>query len=151
MTDNRSILRLAFGLTLALALISPANLRAEKTDVVMFDNGDRLTGEVKKLEHGKLSFKTASTDTIQIEWDDVAGLSASETFDVETQTGERVFGSLAPGSSIPGREGQEGQRELRVKTSPRETPGRSPGTTVATSSERPPARSAERRRTSRPG
>jgi hypothetical protein len=61
----------------------------------MITNGDRLTGEVKKLKRGKLSFKTHATDTIQIDWNDVASISAGETFEVETLGGDRIFGSLA--------------------------------------------------------
>lgn len=34
------------------------------TDVVYFHNGDRLTGDIKSLERGKLRFKTAATNTI---------------------------------------------------------------------------------------
>lgn len=64
------------------------------TDVVHFVNGDRLTGEVKSLERGKLRFKTAATDTISIEWDDVARLTSSQNIQVETENGERFLGSL---------------------------------------------------------
>ena len=88
--------QLACGLAVAviLALTSPL-AAAEKTDVVVFKNGDRLTGEVKKLERGKLSFKTDAMETIQIEWKDVARVRARETFEVELRTGERFYGSLA--------------------------------------------------------
>ena len=89
-----------FALTLvlaAVAFLAPADpLRAAKTDVVTFPNGDRLTGEVKGLERGELAFKTGATGTIKIEWDEVASVRGSETFQVETRTGERYFGSLAP-------------------------------------------------------
>lgn len=37
------------------------------TGVVYFENGDRLTGEVKSLEKGLLRFKTDATGTIEIE------------------------------------------------------------------------------------
>ena len=96
MADYRSIPRLAVGLAGAMLLVQATPLAAEKTDVVVFENGDRLTGEVKKLERGKLAFKTGATDTIQIAWEDVASVRASKSFDVETRTGERYFGSLAP-------------------------------------------------------
>ena len=96
MADYRLIPRLAVGLAGAMLLVQATPLAAEKTDVVVFANGDRLTGEVKKLERGKLAFKTGATDTIQIAWEDVASVRASKSFDVETRTGERYFGSLAP-------------------------------------------------------
>ena len=60
---------------------------ADKTDVVLIVNGDRLTGEVKSLERGRLRFKTAATDTISIEWDDVASLRSNQNIQVETEDG----------------------------------------------------------------
>lgn len=64
------------------------------TDVVIFVNGDRLTGEVKSLERGRLRFKTAATDTISIEWDDVAQLISDQNIQVETEGGDRYLGQL---------------------------------------------------------
>ena len=65
-----------------------------KTDVVIFNNGDRLTGEVKSLERGRLRFKTDATDTISIEWSDVAFLSSDQNIQVETEMGNRYFGHI---------------------------------------------------------
>jgi len=76
-------------LTIALSTCAFA-----KTDVVIFVNGDRLTGEVKSLERGKLRFKTAATDTISIEWDDVARLTSNQNIQVETDEGDRYLGHL---------------------------------------------------------
>ena len=67
-----------------------------KTDVVIFKNGDRLTGEVKSLERGRLRFKTDATDTINIEWDEVAYLSSDQNIQVETVLGKRYLGQLVP-------------------------------------------------------
>ncbi len=69
-------------------------LASANSDVVIFGNGDRLTGEVKSLERGKLRFKTAATDTIAIEWDDVANLSSVQNLQVETTAGARYLGTL---------------------------------------------------------
>jgi len=66
--------------TLIAALIStsmPA-IAADKTDILVFVNGDRLTGEVKSLERGRLRFNTDATGTIAIEWDDVAQISSDQ-------------------------------------------------------------------------
>ncbi len=52
---------------LALSLLLFAGIAYANTDVVIFKNGDRLTGEVKSLERGRLRFKTEATDTIGIE------------------------------------------------------------------------------------
>ena len=65
-----------------------------RSDVVIFANGDRLTGEVKSLERGKLRFDSAATGTIPVEWDEVVQLTSSQNVQVETESGERYLGSL---------------------------------------------------------
>jgi hypothetical protein len=76
-----------------LATAIPA-IAGANTDVVVFDNGDRLTGEIKSLERGRLRFKTEATDTISIEWDNVAFLSSDQNIQVETYEGKRYLGRL---------------------------------------------------------
>lgn len=83
---------------LALAIAFPVKAAA-KTDVVVFDNGDRLTGEVKSLERGRLRFKTDATNTISIEWDDVAYLSSDQNIQIETSDGTRYLGSISRAGS----------------------------------------------------
>ena len=86
----------------ALLLAVPCLAAAEDTDVVTLRNGDRLTGEVKSLERGKLRFKTDDMGTVEIEWEKVESLSAEERFEVELTNGEKYFGTLDP-STEPGR------------------------------------------------
>jgi hypothetical protein len=63
-------------------------------DVVRFGNGDRLTGEVRQLSRGRLSFDTDATGVIGIEWEDVAFLSSDQQFEIEDQNGRLHFGSI---------------------------------------------------------
>ncbi len=65
-----------------------------QTDVILLGNGDRLTGEVKGLRRGKLSFKTQATDTIGIKWDEIAYISSAQRLEIELQDGKRFLGSL---------------------------------------------------------
>ena len=59
----------------------------EKTDVVILKNGDRITGEIKKLDRGKLKLKTDDMSTVYIELDlDRADL---ERVRVRDRAGER--------------------------------------------------------------
>lgn len=76
-------------------------LAAPKTDVVTFRNGDRLTGEVKGMEHAKLSLKTDATGTIEIEWNDIATLTTKQYLRVELTSGLRYMGN-APEASESG-------------------------------------------------
>ena len=78
-------------LLLALGFSAPA---IAASDVLIIDNGDRLTGEVKSLERGKLRFDTAATGTIPIEWDEVAFLTSNQNIQVETESGDRYLGQL---------------------------------------------------------
>ena len=69
-------------------------IAGDKTDVVIMKNGDRLTGDVKSLERGKLRFDTDATGTIPIEWDEVDYLSSEQNIQVETEDGVRYLGRL---------------------------------------------------------
>jgi putative salt-induced outer membrane protein YdiY len=106
----RNILSRATAVFLVVAGVlsggAPA-LAADKTDVVVFVNGDRLTGEVKSLERGILSFKTDATGTISIEWNKVASLRTNQYMEVERADGRRHFGRASP-------EQPEGTLRLRV-------------------------------------
>jgi hypothetical protein len=81
------------GFIAGLAFASTAY--ADKTDVILFKNGDRLTGEVKTLDRGKVSFDTDATGVIKVEWDDIEQLYSNTTFEIALQDGERLYGSLA--------------------------------------------------------
>ena len=66
----------------------------EKSDVVTLKNGDRLHGEIAKLEYGKLSLKTDYMGTLSIEWPAVTAIESKFHFDVEMNNGVRRFGSI---------------------------------------------------------
>ena len=55
---------------------APPAVAAPKTDVVVLENGDRVTGEIKGLEHNRLRLSTDHMGTIYIEWDKIARLSS---------------------------------------------------------------------------
>ena len=78
-------------------LLTASPAWAAKTDVVVLRNGDRLTGEVRQLDRGSLTFKTDDIGTIAVEWDKVASVTASATFEVEDLDGSQYFGSLTAG------------------------------------------------------
>lgn len=70
---------------------------APKTDVIVFQNGDRLTGEIKGVEKGKLELSTDSAGTVYIEWDKVASVRTNQYLNVETASGARYFGKVPSG------------------------------------------------------
>jgi hypothetical protein len=42
-----------------------------RTDVVKLANGDHVTGEILRLERGRLELKTDDAGTIAFEWDNI--------------------------------------------------------------------------------
>ena len=88
-----SAIKLIAAITVLLPTIVIA---APKTDVLIFKNGDRLTGELKSMERGRIRFNTDATGTISIEWKDVQSLQSNQNVQLETDTGARFFGHLVP-------------------------------------------------------
>jgi hypothetical protein len=89
---------IAFALT-ALGFVSlPAPLAAQRTDVVILRNGDHITGEVEELARGRLRFNTDDVGRIFVEWEQAGSVTSDRFFEVELEDGERLFGSLAPGT-----------------------------------------------------
>jgi hypothetical protein len=86
---------------LSMLCLQPA-LSAPKTDIVIFKNGDKLTGEIKSLERGRLNLSTDAIGTIAIEWDKVHGVVSNQTIQVETGSGVRYFGVLTFSEETPG-------------------------------------------------
>jgi hypothetical protein len=84
----------------ATAPVLAQDAPAPAQDVVRFGGGDRLTGEVKGLERGKLSFDTDATGTIGIEWENVESISSNQYFEVWTAAGVRHFGTLSEGGEV---------------------------------------------------
>ena len=70
----------------------------DKTDIIYLANGDRITGEIKELDRGKLQVKTDSMGTIYMEWEDIASVESNYQFQFERSDGTRVTGKIQPTS-----------------------------------------------------
>ena len=87
---------------LTLGVLSVSGVRAApKTDVVVLANGDHVTGEVKELEQGKLTFKTDDAGTLYIEWDKIVSLESRQRLQLELSGGGRRIGSVTA-TTTPG-------------------------------------------------
>ena len=51
---------------LAFIFLSQLTLKAQKNDTIYLRNGDRITGELKKIEYGLLNLSTDAMKTISI-------------------------------------------------------------------------------------
>jgi hypothetical protein len=67
---------------------------AQRTDVLTIVNGDEITGEIKRLARGKLSYKTDDMGTLSVKWDKVLRLRTTHIQEVVLASGRRMFGSL---------------------------------------------------------
>lgn len=76
-------------------------LKGQKNDTIFLFNGDKITGEIKSLDFGKLEFSTDDIGTIHIEWDKISTIHGDKNFEIKYANGMRRFGGLAV-SSIPG-------------------------------------------------
>lgn len=66
----------------------------QKTDRVLLENNDWITGEIKKLDYAKLSLKTDAASTIQIKWDRIYQIKSDKYFEIGLGRGIKYFGSL---------------------------------------------------------
>ncbi len=76
------------GLALVLAIVSSASA-GEKTDILVMDNGDKITGELKSVRQGQLSYKTDNLGTLTVNWDSVASLVSNKTVEVDRRASDQ--------------------------------------------------------------
>ena len=83
-------------LSLAVVLFcAPLLLARPKIDVVVMNNGDRLTCEIIKLENGQLQVKSAnSTGTVSLDWLKVDSIESVQYFVIETADGRTMAGPI---------------------------------------------------------
>jgi putative salt-induced outer membrane protein YdiY len=66
-----------------------------KDDVLVMKNGDHFTGEIKGMQRGTLSFKSAyMKDSVSVDWMEVANLTSADLFIITLADGNRITGTL---------------------------------------------------------
>ena len=86
--------RITLAAALHLMVSVPATAQG-RTDVVTLANGDRITGEVVRLERGRLEFKTDDAGTLYLEWDKLLSVvAATRLVEVLTTDGRHFLGTL---------------------------------------------------------
>ena len=82
----------AFAILLLFITVAAASAQ---TDVVTTTTGERLVGEIKKLEKDVLTMSTGYSDSdFKIEWDKVASIESPRQFLLETFDGSACDGPL---------------------------------------------------------
>jgi hypothetical protein len=108
-----------------LGLYSPTLHARDKVDVITVNTGDRITGEIVKLEYGYLTVSTDYMSKVQIEWPDVVAVQSKQGFVIEDLLGDVYYGSLSTdgsGTVTIAPPGGEGARQLPVRQFARVSP-----------------------------
>lgn len=86
--------------TCALIILSVAPLAS--ADEIFFKNGDRLTGQILRLENGKLTFKSNYAGEITVNASDLESFKSDQPLDVRLQDGRSVRATVtdAPGGEV---------------------------------------------------
>ena len=82
-------------LTLA-AIFASCNLQAAKIDTIYFQNGDRITAEVKYLENNQLKLSTNEAGAVFVEWDMVDSVKILNTQRIVMDDGQILYGKILP-------------------------------------------------------
>jgi len=81
---------------LALLFLLPMAAAAQKTDLIRFKNGDRLTVDIKEFERGLLRASTVGLGTLHIEWEVIDSISTNKTYRIELTSGIKLLGTIRP-------------------------------------------------------
>ena len=81
---------------IAIILLSSYPLFGKRTDdVVIMQNGDKFTGEIKSLQYGELVFKSDyMKDSVHLDWRKVETLQSKDLFIVSLTNGTRITGVI---------------------------------------------------------
>ena len=92
---NPSRFLLVTTLVVACQSVTPSVLARPKLDAITMKNGDRFTGEIKKLEFGQLHVKFSySLGNAIFDWAEVEKIESPQGFVVETTDGSYHTGRL---------------------------------------------------------
>ena len=72
---------------------------ARRQDVVVMNNGDHFTGQVKRLKNGLLFIETDyASGNIGLDWDQVQSVQSTATFQIVLNNGQRLVGKIEKAS-----------------------------------------------------
>jgi len=113
-------MRVLAGCLLSGAMIhgAPAKATVTRNDVVIMKNGDRLSGNVKKLENGVLYLETTYyTGSLGVDWNQVKSIESTARFQIVLNNGQRLTGTIEKTQTNTQKEGfviRESGGEMRI-------------------------------------
>ena len=81
-------------LALTVCPIANAEVRETYTDKIYLKNGDRLTGNIKELDRGKLRLKTLTMDTVYLNWVDTESVESDKYLRITNTDGTFNYGRI---------------------------------------------------------
>lgn len=91
MTTSTTLSRAKAAITTTALLFS---MGAAHADVIMLDNGDRITGTVDNITSGNVTVSTAYAGAVTIAMANVTNIETDGTYDVTLSSGDQVSGQL---------------------------------------------------------
>ena len=67
---------------------------AQRTDILVLKNGDRVTGDLKKLDMGTITIKTNDMGTLLVDWAEVKSIRTKKTYEVKLSDGMIHYASF---------------------------------------------------------
>jgi hypothetical protein len=90
---SHTLVQLILSIIAAAMLCTSASAR--RKDVVVMKNGDKLTGDVKRLKNGVLYVETDySSGSVPIDWMQVESVHSIAGYQVTLSTGQHVAGTI---------------------------------------------------------
>jgi len=68
--------------------------KAQRTDIMILNNGDRITGDIKRMEMGVLTIKTNDMSTLHVDWLKVRSLRTEKTYEIRMSSGMLYYTSF---------------------------------------------------------
>lgn len=81
---------------LIAGILAASNALASKIDTIYFQNGDRVTAEVKYLENNQLKLSTDDAGSIYVEWNKVDSVKILNVQRIMLRNGTILYGKLLP-------------------------------------------------------
>ena len=106
-------------LLLSIALLAgPSSAYAQALedfdDKIYLKNGDRLTGNIKELDRGKLRVKTITMDTIYINWVDVESIESNTYLRIARTDGTFTYGRVQKSDMSENLRILEGEKTIEI-------------------------------------
>jgi len=82
-------------LVLSVAVWLCSSAQAQRKDVVIMNNGDHFTGEVKRLQNGLLYMQTDYVSgNVGLDWNQVQSVQSTATYRIVLNNGQRLVGKI---------------------------------------------------------